>query len=100
MKRDLDNDDIFKLLKASFTRAKVVAALEAEYEDGQVVSRRRSVAKGDKAKYEGFRDSQQRGTKQNMKAFVTTSLVATFATRQKWGKRRGRSTRRNKLRST
>jgi hypothetical protein len=61
MKRDLDNDDIFNLLKASFTRAEVVAALEAEYEDGQVVSKRRSVAKGDKAKYEGFRNNQFSG---------------------------------------
>jgi hypothetical protein len=61
MKRDLDTDDIFNLLKASFTRAEVVAALEAEYEDGQVVSKRRSVAKGDKAKYEGFRNNQFSG---------------------------------------
>ena len=61
MKRDLDTDDIFNLLKASFTRAEVVAALEAEYEDGQVVSKRRSVAKGDKAKYESFRNNQFSG---------------------------------------
>lgn len=61
MKRDLDNDDIFKLLKASFTRAEVVAALEAEYVEGQVVSRRRSVANGDKAKYESFRNNQYSG---------------------------------------
>jgi hypothetical protein len=38
-----------------------VAALEAEYEDGRVVSRRRSVARGDKAKYEGFRNNQFSG---------------------------------------